>query len=201
MLLTQCDLHPTPGVLQADPGIIRDQVAIFRIFCHECQRVFHDRLINNEDKKYFNEIMAEMASKHFSQNVDPDTFVTKPIIFGDFMKMGAEEADRLYEDIVDLNKLRNVLGDVSLTSTGNFRLWIFHFKNLVTWSCNLVFSNPIPKIIIKFIFHHTIKSFQLMKCTAFHWSFYLCFILDSILFIPQPNKFEGVCNSRCEVGT
>nr|XP_054751474.1 dynein axonemal heavy chain 6-like isoform X1 [Lytechinus pictus]XP_054751475.1 dynein axonemal heavy chain 6-like isoform X1 [Lytechinus pictus] len=99
------------GVLQADPGIIRDQVAIFRIFSHECQRVFHDRLINNEDKKYFNEIMSEMASKHFSQNIDPETFVTKPIIFGDFMKVGAEEADRLYEDIMDLNKLKNVLGD------------------------------------------------------------------------------------------
>ena len=60
------------------------------------------------------EIMSEMASKHFSQNIEPETFVTKPIIFGDFMKAGAEEADRSYEDIVDLNKLKNVLGDVSV---------------------------------------------------------------------------------------
>ena len=101
------------GVLQADPGVIRDQVGIFRLFCHECQRVFHDRLINLEDKANFNEIMAEMAGKHFSQNIEPEAFVKTPIIFGDFMKMGADESDRLYEDIADANKLRNVLQDVS----------------------------------------------------------------------------------------
>ncbi|XP_071942686.1 dynein axonemal heavy chain 6-like [Antedon mediterranea] len=99
------------GVLQADPSIIRDQTSIFRLFSHECQRVFHDRLINQEDKNFFNEITAEMASKHFGQNIEAETFVTKPIIFGDFMKMGADPADRFYEDITDLNKLKNVLND------------------------------------------------------------------------------------------
>ncbi|XP_033099985.1 dynein heavy chain 6, axonemal-like [Anneissia japonica] len=99
------------GVLQADPSIIRDQTAIFRLFCHECQRVFHDRLINQADKNFFNEITAEMASKHFGQNVEPESFVTKPIIFGDFMKMGADPSDRFYEDITDLNKLKTVLND------------------------------------------------------------------------------------------
>lgn len=55
------------GVLQADPGTVRDYSQIFRLFCHEAQRVFHDRLINHEDKKYFNTILAEMSQKHFSQ--------------------------------------------------------------------------------------------------------------------------------------
>lgn len=56
-----------PGVLQADPGVIREHNQIFRLFCHECQRVFHDRLINKTDKKYFYGILSEMASKHFSK--------------------------------------------------------------------------------------------------------------------------------------
>ena len=55
------------GMLQADPGVIRDNHQIFRLFVHETQRVFHDRLINNEDKFYFHQIMAEMASKHFGE--------------------------------------------------------------------------------------------------------------------------------------
>ena len=38
---------------------------------------------------------------------------SQPIIFGDFMKMGADPADRMYEDLTDLNKLKNVLNDVS----------------------------------------------------------------------------------------
>ena len=37
----------------------------------------------------------------------------QPIIFGDFMKMGADPADRMYEDLTDINKLENVLNDVS----------------------------------------------------------------------------------------
>lgn len=62
-------IHATifTGVLQADPGTVRDYLQIFRLFCHEAQRVFHDRLINDEDKRYFNTILAEMSQKHFSQ--------------------------------------------------------------------------------------------------------------------------------------
>lgn len=55
------------GVLQADPGTVRDHSQIFRLFCHEAQRVFHDRLTNHEDKRYFNTILAEMSQKHFSE--------------------------------------------------------------------------------------------------------------------------------------
>jgi dynein heavy chain len=61
------DILYFPGVLQADPGTVRDHSQIFRLFCHEAQRVFHDRLINDEDKRYFNTILAEMSQKHFSQ--------------------------------------------------------------------------------------------------------------------------------------
>ena len=60
-------LHVHVGVLQADPGIIREHDHIYRLFCHECQRVFHDRLIDKTDKKYFYNILTEMSSKHFSK--------------------------------------------------------------------------------------------------------------------------------------
>ncbi|XP_058967936.2 dynein axonemal heavy chain 6 [Pocillopora verrucosa] len=99
------------GVLQADPGVIRDAGQIFRLFCHEAQRVFHDRLINKEDKRYFNAIMSEMAQKHFSQNVQAEKFETAPILFGDFMKMGADPSDRIYEELADISKVKNLLAD------------------------------------------------------------------------------------------
>uniref|UniRef100_A0A8C2B7Q0 Dynein, axonemal, heavy chain 6 n=1 Tax=Cyprinus carpio TaxID=7962 RepID=A0A8C2B7Q0_CYPCA len=54
------------GMLQCEPTTVRDQTQIFRLFCHECQRVFHDRLINNEDKTYFHTMTSEMASKHLT---------------------------------------------------------------------------------------------------------------------------------------
>ncbi|GAA6230347.1 dynein heavy chain 6, axonemal-like [Lates japonicus] len=99
------------GILQCEPSQVRDKNQIFRLFCHECQRVFHDRLINNQDKTYFNTIICEMASKYFSINLEPSYFVTQPIIFGDFIKVGAEKEDRLYEDLTDMNKIQTVLQD------------------------------------------------------------------------------------------
>ncbi len=47
--------------------MIREHNQVFRLYCHECQRVFHDRLINKTDKRYFYGILSEMSSKHFSK--------------------------------------------------------------------------------------------------------------------------------------
>ena len=55
------------GIFQADVGTIRDKKYIFRMFCHEALRVFHDRLIDFTDKTYFYEILSEMATKHFGE--------------------------------------------------------------------------------------------------------------------------------------
>ncbi|XP_039271711.2 dynein axonemal heavy chain 6-like [Styela clava] len=118
------------GIMRADPGVIREQAHIFHLFCHESQRVFHDRLINFDDKTYFNNILSEMASKHFGQTVEPDSFVTKPIIFGDFMKVGAEKSDRIYEDLTDrMEKVKTVLedylDDYNLASSKEMKLVFF----------------------------------------------------------------------------
>ena len=55
------------GVLQADSTSIREADHVFDLFCHESMRVFHDRLINNEDKVYFCNILTEITSKHFGK--------------------------------------------------------------------------------------------------------------------------------------
>nr|XP_036867942.1 dynein heavy chain 6, axonemal [Manis javanica] len=99
------------GILQCDPGTMREEIQIFRLFCHECQRVFHDRLINNEDKHYFHAILTEMANKHFGITIGLEYFLTKPIIFGDFIKFGADNIDRIYDDMPDMEKIANVLQD------------------------------------------------------------------------------------------
>ena len=117
------------GVLQADTGVIRDGKQIFRLFCHESMRVFHDRLINNEDKNYFYHILADMASKHFGETVEPDSFHKSPIIFGDFIKVGAEKQDRIYEELSDMKKLKSILqdylDDLNMQSSKEMRLVFF----------------------------------------------------------------------------
>uniref|UniRef100_A0A8D3CE91 Dynein, axonemal, heavy chain 6 n=1 Tax=Scophthalmus maximus TaxID=52904 RepID=A0A8D3CE91_SCOMX len=83
------------GMLQCESSQVRDKNQIFRLFCHECQRVFHDRLINNQDKTYFNTIVSEMAN--FRVYADNTTFIY-PFY-------------RLYEDLTDMSKIRTVLQD------------------------------------------------------------------------------------------
>ena len=46
------------------------------------------------------------------QNVQPERFESNPILFGDYMKMGADPSDRLYEELTDVTKVKNLLTDV-----------------------------------------------------------------------------------------
>uniref|UniRef100_A0A670K7B3 Dynein axonemal heavy chain 6 n=1 Tax=Podarcis muralis TaxID=64176 RepID=A0A670K7B3_PODMU len=96
------------GMLQCSPMSVRDQAQIFRLFCHESQRVFHDRLICSEDKQYFYSMLSDMASK---DSYFTNSFVSKPILFGDYIKIGVEKAERIYEELTDLEKIMGVLQD------------------------------------------------------------------------------------------
>ncbi|KAM9770210.1 dynein axonemal heavy chain 6 [Menidia menidia] len=117
------------GMLQCEASQVRNKTQVFRLFCHECQRVFHDRLINTQDKTFFNTIICEMASKYFDMNLEPSDFVTQPIIFGDFIKVGCERENRLYEELTDMNKIQAVLqeylNDYNMTFSKDMKLVFF----------------------------------------------------------------------------
>ncbi|KAJ9576326.1 hypothetical protein L9F63_006826, partial [Diploptera punctata] len=122
------------GVLQADSGTLRDPPSMLRLFYHECLRVFHDRLINVEDKSYFYHLMKEICIRGFSTAViqlpDEEIIAHPPIlIFGDFMQIGAAAENRIYEEITNLEKLRDILQDYledyNITSQKEMKLIFF----------------------------------------------------------------------------
>lgn len=47
------------------------------------------------------------------QTVEASSFVTNPIIFGDFIKVGAAREDRVYEDLSIIEKVKASMADVS----------------------------------------------------------------------------------------
>lgn len=49
------------GVLQADPGTLRDPTPMLRLFYHECLRCYQDRLTCTEDKTFFYLAMKEVG--------------------------------------------------------------------------------------------------------------------------------------------
>ena len=77
-------------------------------------RVFHDRLISIEDRRYFYHLMKDVCVRYFSTSVIPlpdDPLIDHlPIlIFGDFMQIGATSQNKVYEEITDIERLKCVL--------------------------------------------------------------------------------------------
>ena len=80
------------GILQITPDNCKSQTTMSRLWIHEMQRVFHDRLVSAEDKVTFNTMIADKIKRIFKSDMSYDElFVTgRPIIFGDFLKPGED---------------------------------------------------------------------------------------------------------------
>lgn len=96
------------GVLQSDASNYGSINQVLRLFHHEAMRVFHDRLINEEDKSYFKDLMYETCVKYFEM---PVVERGELVLFGDFMIYGQAREDRIYEEIKDVEKLKSILLD------------------------------------------------------------------------------------------
>ncbi|KAG1679671.1 hypothetical protein FOA52_006190 [Chlamydomonas sp. UWO 241] len=118
------------GCLGMTPGCCPDKDSLIRLWIHESCRVFHDRLINLEDKVYFKKMLVELMAKHSLGGGGYDAlFVDRNIIFGDFMKMGAEREDRKYEEVPDMARLtamlEEYLDEYNLANTNALNLVFF----------------------------------------------------------------------------
>lgn len=81
-----------------------------RLWVNEVSRIFGDRLINEDDTKWFTDITLEMLNRSFRSGLEfDDLFGEKKVIFSDILKIDA--AVRLYEEIKDMPKLLKVLNN------------------------------------------------------------------------------------------
>lgn len=99
-----------------------------RLWINESQRVFYDRLINNEDKKWFTTLVIDLISKNFRMNMDHAiVFGSDKIMFGDLLKLDAPI--RLFEEIKDKNKLmktlNGMLDEYNVTNSNKMNLVFF----------------------------------------------------------------------------
>lgn len=100
------------GLLMCKPGKISEPEQLVRLWIHESTRVFYDRLINNEDREWFNKLVEEILNRAFRSvmKIDyADLFVNNKIHFGDLLQLETEE--RYYEEIKSMPKLLKVLED------------------------------------------------------------------------------------------
>ena len=97
------------GLLQADSMAVttRDQMTL--LFAHEATRVFHDRLVEKEDRQFFFDVLMEKMDHCIRCKVPVDSLAKKTLIFGDFADLNNPKADRQYRHIKDVNLLSQTL--------------------------------------------------------------------------------------------
>ncbi|KAL3678222.1 hypothetical protein R1sor_021178 [Riccia sorocarpa] len=98
-------------------GVTVGKKGLVRLWCHECLRVFHDRLVDDEDRYWFLNYLKVKVEKDlllasdylFAVQDQGDNIIDamKNLTFGDVMDTTA--IPKRYEDIEDQNKLLRVL--------------------------------------------------------------------------------------------
>ena len=136
------------GLLRADPRVVaEDGNELYGLWMHENLRVFQDRMVNNEDREWFrnlidatakeklgvgwDEVVSLPEPKRPPEEADNDDWVPPPrvdrLIYGDYMIPGAEP--RVYQRVKDRSELQRVveeaLDDYNGETTAPMKLVMF----------------------------------------------------------------------------
>ncbi|KAL0219153.1 hypothetical protein P9112_004806 [Eukaryota sp. TZLM1-RC] len=99
------------GICLATVDKFSDSNQFARLWRHECLRVFHDRLINENDKNLVNSKISELVEE--LPGIDSSLVTADPVIFGDFKevlkRLDDEEAIELYEDLTDYSTIKPII--------------------------------------------------------------------------------------------
>lgn len=111
------------------PNIIGSVETIVKLWIHETSRVFHDRLINEEDREWFKDTVQKQLFINFKLDWKKDDIFNKdPLIFADFLKRGLDQEDKVYEEAKDFIKLTKIIEDYMNEET---KLQLILFKDAV----------------------------------------------------------------------
>ncbi|XP_016065513.1 PREDICTED: dynein heavy chain 1, axonemal [Miniopterus natalensis] len=113
------------GMLMADPAKVQDKVQLLRLWYHENCRVFRDRLVNEEDRSWFDKLLeGRMEEWEVAFN---EVCPFQPILYGDFMSPGSDV--KSYELITSEKKMMQVIEeymeDYNQINTAKLKLVLF----------------------------------------------------------------------------
>ncbi|XP_061847983.1 dynein axonemal heavy chain 3 [Colius striatus] len=106
------------GVLLCPNTHLQDGDKLIRLWIHEIYRVFYDRLVDEEDRKVFFQMVQETTSNSFKQSFNKVLSHLSPtgeisdddirsLFFGDYLK--PDSNIKVYDEITDLHQLTTVM--------------------------------------------------------------------------------------------
>ncbi|CAH2295752.1 dynein heavy chain 10, axonemal [Pelobates cultripes] len=98
------------GMVLTTPERFRTVGQMVRVWRNEALRVFHDRLINEDDKKVVQGHLEHLIAEHFP--ADLEHAMKDPILFGDYRTAMQEGEPRVYEDIQDYDASKALFQEI-----------------------------------------------------------------------------------------
>jgi dynein heavy chain len=96
------------GCLMSSDKCVQDDTQFMRLWVHECTRTFEDRMINEQDHSWFQNLVNDLLVKHFKSSTEK-VVTSEYLIYGDYMFPGADP--KLYQEITDMTALRTTIDE------------------------------------------------------------------------------------------
>uniref|UniRef100_G1R6N8 Dynein axonemal heavy chain 12 n=1 Tax=Nomascus leucogenys TaxID=61853 RepID=G1R6N8_NOMLE len=131
------------GCLLVERDAMASKHTMIRLFVHEVLRVFYDRLISDDDRRWLFQLTKTVIKDHFKESFDSifshlrkqNTPVTEEdlrnLMFGDYMNPDLEGDDRVYIEIPNIHHFSDVvdqcLDEYNQTHKTRMNLVIFRY--------------------------------------------------------------------------
>ncbi|XP_050527307.1 dynein axonemal heavy chain 1-like [Daktulosphaira vitifoliae] len=113
------------GILMSIPEVISTPEELLKLWYHENCRVYQDRLINDEDRNWFLNLLKTKMTENFEKNIE--NLFSKQIIFCDFIENSV--GVKSYRRVTDFNKLITIIStqlyEYNSQSTSILKLVLF----------------------------------------------------------------------------
>ena len=96
------------GMLMNNVKVIEDEVQIVRSWVHENNRVFRDRLINDADRDFFDNIVKTQCKDTFGYEWE-EVAPNNPLIYGDFLDASADP--RIYGELPNMKHVQETMNE------------------------------------------------------------------------------------------
>ncbi|KAH0806962.1 dynein heavy chain 10, axonemal-like [Histomonas meleagridis] len=117
------------GICKSTPSKFNTLGKFIKLWRNECLRVFHDRLINENDRKFVIDKIETLINDNFN-NVK-DEAIQNPSLFGDFIVESGSDGPYLYQDLISYENLKQhfveIIEDYSISKKVKSNIVLFDY--------------------------------------------------------------------------